>query len=80
MTIINSDINNSNNGESDDKRERNEVLQRSGEAWICEILSGHESRCMINFIMSSIVFKSLLRVLEAQYNLQGSINMSSQEM
>ncbi|MBA0847640.1 hypothetical protein Goshw_020860, partial [Gossypium schwendimanii] len=28
MTIINSDINNSKNGESDDKRERNEVVQR----------------------------------------------------
>ncbi|KAK9034165.1 hypothetical protein V6N11_050340 [Hibiscus sabdariffa] len=53
---------------------------QSGDAWIREILNGHELRCMINFRMSKAVFKSLLRVLESRYNLQTSRHVSSQEM
>ncbi|GMI70700.1 hypothetical protein HRI_000739300 [Hibiscus trionum] len=48
--------------------------RQSGDVWIREILDGHESRCQINFRMSKIVFKSLLRVLETRYNLQGAID------
>ncbi|XP_052489835.1 uncharacterized protein LOC105784699 [Gossypium raimondii] len=99
--------------ESDDEREKKEILQRmecfnrlfvvasssvqlyyekyilrqpcmdskqSGETWIREILDGHESRCMINFRMSKMVFTSLLRVLETRYNLQTSRNISSTKM
>ncbi|XP_052485207.1 uncharacterized protein LOC105778971 [Gossypium raimondii] len=99
--------------ESDDKREKKEILQRmecfnrlfvvayssvqlyyekyilrqpcmdskqSGETWIREILDGHESRCMINFRMSKMVFTSLLKVLETRYNLKTSRNISSSEM
>ncbi|PPD98144.1 hypothetical protein GOBAR_DD04816 [Gossypium barbadense] len=99
--------------ESDDEREKKEILQhmecfnrlfvvasssvqlyyekyilrqpcmdskQSGETWIREILDGHESRCMINFRMSKMVFTSLLRVLETRYNLQTSRNISSTEM
>ncbi|PPD81666.1 hypothetical protein GOBAR_DD21400 [Gossypium barbadense] len=54
--------------------------KQSGETWIREILDGHESRCMINFRMSKMVFTSLLRVLETRYNLQTSRNISSSEM
>nr|KJB31838.1 hypothetical protein B456_005G210300 [Gossypium raimondii] len=102
-----------NGDESDDEREKKEILQRmecfnrifvvasssvqlyyekyilrqpcmdskqSGETWIREIFDGHESRCMINFRMSKMVFTSLLRVLETRYNLQTSRNISSSEM
>ncbi|XP_040965090.1 putative nuclease HARBI1 [Gossypium hirsutum] len=48
----------------------------SGETWIREILVGHESRCMINFRMSKMIFTSLL----TRYNLQTSRNISSSEM
>ncbi|GMJ02125.1 hypothetical protein like AT5G41980 [Hibiscus trionum] len=54
--------------------------RQSGDAWIREILDGHESRCQINFRMSKTVFKSLLRVLETRYNLQGTRRISSKEM
>ena len=106
-------VDNSSSDESDDEREKKEILQRmecfnrlfvvasssvqlyyekyilrqpcmdskqSGETWIREILDGHESRCMINFRMSKMVFTSLLRVLETRYNLQTSRNISSSEM
>ncbi|KAG8481830.1 hypothetical protein CXB51_026419 [Gossypium anomalum] len=106
-------VENSSGDESDDEREKKEILQRmecfnrlfviasssvqlyyekyilkqpcmdskqSGETWIREILDGHESRCMINFRMSKIVFTSLLRVLETRYNLQTARNISSSEM
>ncbi|KAG8472719.1 hypothetical protein CXB51_034737 [Gossypium anomalum] len=69
-------VENSSGDESDDEREKKE----SGETWIQEILEGHESRCMINFRMSKMVFTSLLRVLETRYNLQTSRNISSTEM
>ncbi len=97
-------VDNSSSDESDDEREKKEILQRmecfnrlfvvasssvqlyyekyilrqpcmdskqSGETWIREILDGHESRCMINFRMSKMVFTSLL---------QTSRNISSTEM
>ncbi|KAL4311380.1 hypothetical protein GQ457_01G014020 [Hibiscus cannabinus] len=54
--------------------------KQSGDAWIREILNGHESRCMINFRMSRTVFKSLLSILETRYNLQSSKGISSHEM
>ncbi|XP_040951267.1 putative nuclease HARBI1 isoform X1 [Gossypium hirsutum] len=54
--------------------------KQSGETWIREILDSHESRCMINFRMSKMVFTSLLRVLETRYNLQTSRNISSTEI
>ncbi|KAL4353798.1 hypothetical protein GQ457_06G018070 [Hibiscus cannabinus] len=53
---------------------------QSGDAWIREILNSHELRCMINFRMSKMIFRSLLRVLESRYNLQTSRHVSSQEM
>ncbi|MBA0765605.1 hypothetical protein Gotri_014768 [Gossypium trilobum] len=103
-------VDNSSSDESDDEREKKEILQRmecfnrlfviasffvqlyyekyilkqpcmdlkqSSEAWIREIFDGHESRCMINFRMSKIVFTSFLRVLETRYNLQTSRHISS---
>ncbi|KAG8487645.1 hypothetical protein CXB51_018362 [Gossypium anomalum] len=106
-------VENYNGDESDDEREKKEILQRmecfnqlfvvasssvqlyyekyilkqpcmnskqSGETSIREILDGHESRCMINFRMSKMVFTSLLRVLETRYKLQTSRNISSSEM
>ncbi|KAG8484446.1 hypothetical protein CXB51_023783 [Gossypium anomalum] len=106
-------VENYSSDDSDDEREKIEILQRmecfnrlfvvassfvqlyyekyilkqpcmnskqSGETWIREILDGHESRCMINFRMSKMVFTSLLRVLETRYNLQTSRNISSSEM
>ncbi|KAH1032669.1 hypothetical protein J1N35_044843 [Gossypium stocksii] len=54
--------------------------QSKFETWIREILDSRESRCMINFRMSKMVFTSLLRVLEIRYNLQTSRNISSSEM
>ncbi|MFQ6646173.1 hypothetical protein Gotur_019891 [Gossypium turneri] len=54
--------------------------KQAGETWIQEILEGHESRCMVNFRMSKMIFTSLLRVLETRYNLQTSRNISSSEM
>ncbi|KAH1031319.1 hypothetical protein J1N35_043493 [Gossypium stocksii] len=106
-------VENNSGDQSDDEREKKEILQRmecfnqlfviasssvqlyyekyilkqpcmnskqSGETWIREILDGHESRCMINFRMSKMIFTSLLRVLETRYNLQTSRNISSSEM
>ncbi|KAG8483114.1 hypothetical protein CXB51_022032 [Gossypium anomalum] len=106
-------VENYHSDESDDGKEKKEILQRmecfnrifvvassfvqlyyekyilkqpcmdskqTGETWIREVLDGHESRCMINFRMSKMVFTSLLRVLETRYNLQTSRNISSTEM
>ncbi|MBA0802772.1 hypothetical protein Gohar_013045, partial [Gossypium harknessii] len=67
---MNSSDNNSNGNRNDD--ERSEIVP--------EVLNGHESHCMINFRMSSIVFRSLLRVLETLYDLQSSRNISSLEI
>ncbi|MFQ6663486.1 hypothetical protein Gotur_031002 [Gossypium turneri] len=58
--------------ESDDEREKKKILQRMecfNRLFVIassSILDGHESRCMINFRMSKIVFTSLLRVLETR--------------
>ncbi|MFQ6626173.1 hypothetical protein Gotur_005021 [Gossypium turneri] len=54
--------------------------KQSVEAWIREILDGHDSRCMISFRMLKIIFTSLLRVLETRYNLETSRHISSHEM
>ncbi|MFQ6657030.1 hypothetical protein Gotur_026877 [Gossypium turneri] len=106
-------VENSSGDESDDDREKKEILQcmecfnqsfvvasssvqlyyekyilkqpcmdskQSGETWIYKVLEDHESRCMINFRMSKIVFTTLLRVLKTRYNLKTSRHISSREM
>ncbi|MFQ6646170.1 hypothetical protein Gotur_019891 [Gossypium turneri] len=80
------DIEDYNDDESDDERENKEILQRMecfNRLFVVtssSILEGHESRCMVNFRMSKMIFTSLLRVLETRYNLQTSRNISSSEM